>query len=350
MKRRVGALLNRRNYQDTRAFLMYREEVRQNDPRTVDFARVALDHLLRWATATPFSQAASLRPTLPAYLEGLGISVAYRGKLLQNVRDFFGYARDTWPERYPLARAFLDSLHTRQRVGAVAEVKNWTVEDVRALTLFEPRSLRDEADIAAAAFLFLSGMRVSAFTSLPLRAVDFDRDPVLVRQWPDLGVRTKNGKAANTFLLPQPELADLRDVARRWDVKVRAALGDSALWYAVLDPDGGFAQIQEAGAHRDDALRRRLRDLCERAGVPYRSPHKFRHGHIAWARDRCVTVAEFKAVSQNVMHESMSLTDSRYSTLGESELAARLAGLGAEERAEVAALVEALFNGKSVAR
>lgn len=345
LKRRPEALVNRRNYHDTRAFLRYREEVRQNDPRTVEFSRVSLDHLLKWATSTPFSQIGALRPTLPAYLESLNVSVSYRAKLLQNIRDFLTYARDTWPERYPLNRGFLDSLHTRQLAGTVAEPEVWSLEDVRTLTAFAPENIRDEADIAAVAFLFLSGMRVSAFTSLPVKAVDFSREPVLVRQWPDLGVRTKNRKAANTFLLPQSDLDDLRAIARAWDAKVREALGDGGLWYAVLDPDGGFATVQEAGIHRDDALRRRLRSLCERAGVTYRSPHKLRHGHIAWARDRCVTVAEFKAVSQNVMHESMNLTDARYATLSDSDLAARLSGLGEDQRAQVAAVIEQLFGG-----
>jgi hypothetical protein len=48
--------------------------------------------------------------------------------------------------------------------------------------------------------LFLSGARASAFTTLPLSAVDLPARTL--RQWPELGVATKNGKRATTYLLP----------------------------------------------------------------------------------------------------------------------------------------------------
>ncbi len=206
-------------------------------------------------------------------------------------------------------------------------------------------TLTEEADVAAVAFLFLSGMRISAFTSLPVCAVDCAQDPIPVRQWPELGVRTKNGVAATTFLLPYSELADLRAIVKLWDAKVRAAVGAQGLWYPVLDPNGGFAAKQKPGVHRDEAFRHRLQQLCERAGVTYLSPHRLRHGHIHWAQEQCTTAAEYKAVSQNVMHASMEITDQRYGRLTETELRTTLQGLGGKNRgAIIDPLATALFG------
>ena len=42
------------------------------------------------------------------------------------------------------------------------------------------------------------------------------------------------------------------------------------------------------------------------------SPHKLRRGHIVWASERCENIADYKAVSQNVMHNSINLTDTVY--------------------------------------
>jgi len=52
--------------------------------------------------------------------------------------------------------------------------------------------------------MFLSGICVGAPISLPLAAVDLDSRSV--KQWPSLGVRTKLGKHATTYLLDVPEL------------------------------------------------------------------------------------------------------------------------------------------------
>jgi len=67
-------------------------------------------------------------------------------------------------------------------------------------------------DKAATAMLFLSGARASAFTTLPISAVDLPARTL--HQWPELGVATKNGKRATTYLLPIPELLS---VAQIWD-------------------------------------------------------------------------------------------------------------------------------------
>jgi integrase len=365
MKRRAGALINRRNYTETREYLAYCHDVRQNDEKSIDLARVTLDHLLQWATETPFNRAPDLRPTLPAYLNERDLSPAYLDKLLGISRAFLTWARERDPERDAAVKVeWIAGLRSRRGPGRIVERELYSIDQVRRLVDFAPASLIERRDRAMVAFLFLSGMRAGAFVSLPVRSVVLDYCPVpehpaiiLVRQWPDWGVRTKNQKAANTYLLPHPDLEDLREIVRAWHTEVLEGVGERGMWWALLEPDGEtFSLVQEPGDNRRNGLARRLRWLCDRAGVTYMSPHKLRHGHIVWAEGRCRSIVEFKAVSQNVMHESMSLTDTRYSVLTEGELAQRLAGLGidverlASDDTLLDALAEALFRRKIEAK
>ncbi len=52
--------------------------------------------------------------------------------------------------------------------------------------------------------MYLSGMRAGAFGSLSIACVDLPNRTI--KQWPSLGVQTKNGKSATTYLLDMPEL------------------------------------------------------------------------------------------------------------------------------------------------
>jgi hypothetical protein len=51
-----------------------------------------------------------------------------------------------------------------------------------------------------------------------------------------------------------------------------------------------------------------MRQLCDRAGVAYKRPH----AHAVWALSHAGSVADLKAVSQNLMHKSLFTTDEIY--------------------------------------
>lgn len=347
MKRRATDLINRRNWQDTREYLGYYEDVLQNKTRSVDFARTAVDHLLRWATSTPLPRAAEIRPVFPQYLNDLEKAPEYQRKLLNTARCFFEWARDHWPDRYVLKRQYIDTLRSKAKETAVPSREIYTLDQVRTLLAYHPRTLAEERDLAAVAFLYLSGMRVGAFATLPVRAVHIEHRPVLVQQWTSLGVRTKNDTSANTYLLDDPELDDLHAVVAAWHKTVLENLGCAGMWYSLIEPDGlNFMQSQEPGRYRGDGIARRLRLLCKHAGVDYLSPHKLRHGHIVYAVSRCETMADLKAISQNVMHKQLSTTDAIYARLTDDDVARRIGSLGKSRLgdAELDELARALFG------
>jgi integrase len=193
------------------------------------------------------------------------------------------------------------------------------------------QSGRERRTKASAIFLFLSGIRVGAFVSLPLMAVDLEERKV--KQWPSLGVRTKFKKHATTYLLDIP---DLLEVVLDWDSEVRAVLAPRGTWYAHLLPCGDIdPQPKEPGVHRRCRFNKDLHQWLDRVGLPHHSPHKFRHGFATYALKRCKDVADLKAVSQNLMHSSLQVTDSIYSILSSDDVGKRIARLSNGRRDEI---------------
>jgi hypothetical protein len=149
--------------------------------------------------------------------------------------------------------AYLDTLRTPRMLEEPKYHEAVTLEEVRAMAHASVVNLREQHIRAAAIFLFLSGMRVGAFTSLPLEAVNMAKRTVL--QWPGLGVRTKGGKHATTYLLPLP---DLLHVVQVWDDFVREILPPSGLWFAPLAPTTGELDpdLIKGGPSRHTKVRR----------------------------------------------------------------------------------------------
>jgi integrase len=185
----------------------------------------------------------------------------------------------------------------------------------------DPALLRDKA---AAAMLFLSGARASAFTTLPISAVDLPARTI--HQWPELGVATKNKKRATTFLLPIPELLS---VAHAWDHVIRPKLPATAPWYAPITAHWGGQSLVEIapGKNRHQALDKRLRRLFSLASLPYKSAHKFRHGHAVYGLLKAQTMADYKADSMNLMHHDIKITDSIYAPIISNEVQLRISRL-----------------------
>lgn len=218
---------------------------------------------------------------------------------------------------------------TRAEAETVQERELYTLEDVLALT--RPAagdSLKLKRDKATVALMFLSGIRVGALVTLPIQAVDLPG--LAIKQWPELGVATKGQKAATTYMLDIPALLD---GVRIWDQVVRPALPGTRPWYAPLTYHSGMAAVvldkrAVASERRRGTVAQGLRELCAAAGLAYLSPHKLRHGHAVHALKRARTIAELKAVSQNLMHADLAVTDGVYGVLADDDVRQTIAALG----------------------
>lgn len=320
-------MINRQNWLDVRLYLRYILAVRQNAPETVARTRKHLRHLLEWANEAALPRAAGVTPTLPAYLVGRHLSPSSIKKGLEATRHFFAFARDYWPQRYRRISSAWISLLQPPR-GARMESRLpvhqfYTLEEICRIARVSTETLRQERAQVAACMLFLSGMRADAFASLPISCVDLACRQI--SQLPELGVRTKNRKAALTYLLEIPELLA---VVERWDRRLRD-LPPAALWFSPVTTDGmTLLPTPRAFIGRGNQVAKDLELICNRAGIPYLSPHKLRHGHVVYALKQARTMAEMKAISQNVMHASVTITDQIYGRLVDDDVRQTITGLG----------------------
>ena len=331
-------MIHRQNWLDVRAYLHHIDRVRQNDIETVKRARSHLRHLLEWADETPLRRARTIDPTFPTYLltarcDGKGKTLApasiIRG--LANARQFFDFARTEWPLHYkPISESWISMLQPPRHIRSDSSLpvrQYFTLEDVLKIAGVSTATLRQERGKVAVCMLFLSGMRADALASLPISCVDLAARQI--SQLPEAGVRTKNRKAALTYLLKIPELME---VCIKWDQRVRL-LPPASLWYATLAFDGAnLTSTIKAYEGRVDVIERDVRIICALAGVEYQSPHKLRHGHVVHALKQARNMAELKAISQNIMHSSVVITDQVYGKLITNDVKDIIGDLGTGTR------------------
>jgi integrase len=331
-------MIHKKNWQLTKKYLDFRLKVDQVTLGSMKKEQTHLRYVLEWSQECFFRQAITIRPTLPEYLlkvrldggEGQ-LSVVYLKKTLATARFFFSWLADNEPGFKAIKHSWIQSLKIK-RISDVPKTREAvTLEEVQAIANSPANSITERRAKAASVFLFLSGMRIGAFVSLPLKAVDIQGRKVI--QYPSLGVRTKNSKNGITYLLDIPEL--LR-VVKEWDDEVRALLPPSGFWFALLSPETGELDlnISSVGEHRSNLARRNIKEFLENSKLPYHSPHKFRHGHIQFGAAHAKTVADFKAVSMNVMHASMEITDEFYSNLNDGEIENRISSISKQGQLE----------------
>jgi integrase len=348
-------LVNRTNYLWVNEFLLFLREVKQVSPASAERYRFYLRHLLLWAMDTPLNKVSALRPTFPVYVgalvspQGERLAATSQKKIIEVSRQFFEWAKLNYVSEFRgLPATWIELLRPAQaqQMNVYEDHVFVTPDEVKALVA-TPRADGDLAhwrDCAAAARLLLSGERASAFVTSPIGAVNFRES--WVHQWPELGVKTKNAKKATTFLLP---IAELIEIAQSWDDFVRANLPPDRPWYAPIENHWGeqTLSLAQPGKNRNQALDRRLGVLFRRAGLPYKSAHKFRHGHAVYGLLHARTMADYKAVSMNLMHADVKITDQIYAPLLENEVQQRIAGLSNQPIAQPASDLHELFSRMS---
>jgi integrase len=349
-------MIHRQNWLDVRAYLHYMERVRQNDSETIKRARSHLRHLLEWANDVPFPKARHIDPTFPTYLlnaraDGKDKPLASASviKCLAFTRQFFVFARREWPLRYkPISESWIEMLQPPRHILTNASLlirQYYTLDDVLKIASTSTDTLHEERGKVAVCMLFLSGMRADTLASLPISCVDISNRTI--RQIPSEGVRTKNSKAAITYLLNSSELSSVTRVVTRWDELVRASLPPNALWYSTLTKDGmTITPTTRAFEGRNNVIERDVRLICTKAGMPYMSPHKLKHGHVVYARSLARTPEEIKAISQNAMHSNSIITDQIYGRLTDNNTRNLILGLGQNRTGDledqIAELIEML--------
>lgn len=93
--------------------------------------------------------------------------------------------------------------------------------------------------------------------------------------------------------------------------------------------------FNKPGKTRVQALHKRLRLLFKKSNIDFKSAHKFRHGHAVFGIKHCTTMAEYQALSRNLMHKNIKITDEIY------------AGINLQERKQLLSKLSFDFTKKS---
>lgn len=340
-------MICRENYLLTQKFLAHLTD--SVSPKSAGRYRFYLRHLLLWAMDTHLSQAPKIHPDFSSYVAGVAspmgesLTPESQKKIFNMARQFFEWAKMEYPLEFkPVDNLWVNKLRLPKHSSDArsrgdlnlklllddadsldTDLDFVRLEEVSVLANL-PKSEGDLAhwrDRAMAAFLYLSAARAQAAVTIPIGAVHFEK--MKIRQWPSLGVETKKSKSATTYLHNIPELVE---VAQSWDAYVRTRLPLTAAWYAPVESQWGeqWLSNKPIGKNRGVGLNKRLRILYSEANLPYKSAHKFRHGHAVYGLQRCRTMADYKALSLNMMHESLEITDSIYVHMLNQEVGERI--------------------------
>ena len=325
-------MINRTNWELVKKYLQYRKEIDQVSDKTIRLEETWLKYFLTWLDKNSIDQAPAIRPTFPEYVQGLlteegqdHLSPVYMRKIISSAKRFLEWLiRQKRGYFHKVNQAWLDTLKLPRLPDTQDEHEAVTIEEIRAMAKAPVYSMRDRRIRAAAVLWFLSGIRVGAFVTLPIKSVNLERNEIY--QWPAYGVHTKFGKKGTTYLLNIP---DLLAVVKEWDEEVRKKLNDTNYWFAPLSEETGTfdAVICDIGSSRESRAYKDLKDWLFRVGLPFHSPHKFRHGYAVYGIKHAKTYTQLKAISQNLMHSSIAITDGIYGMLSYDDMKRQLDSL-----------------------
>lgn len=180
----------------------------------------------------------------------------------------------------------------------------------------------EKRDRALIAFTVITGIRDGALVSLKLK--HFDPDRKLVLQNP-LEVSTKFGKRIDTFLFPLGY--GLEEIFLSWVQYLREEqlYGDHDPLFPKTavghDENDCFIANGLSREHWANAspVRTIFKEAFRAAGLPPFTPHSFRHMIVSEMYARKLSIAEFKAWSQNLGHAGAMMTLTSYGKLSLEE-------------------------------
>ena len=299
-------MIDRRNKRLVDEYLKYRSLRDKLDPKSIRLERSISVHYLTWCATNDFSKAPSLTYSFVDYVEQLDCSQHYKRKLINTARLFFKWVSIHKNGYRTITPAWLQTFKFKMYPVEFDEENTISEEEIAIISKLPVESLIEKRVRAGACFLFLSGMRISAFTTMPIKAVDLKS--LEVRQSPSLGMITKNKKTATTFIL---DIKDVIGIVREWDDLVRSALPSDGYWFAPLSPKTGEIDPNphKAIENRSNLFRENLRTWFDKNQVKAHSPHDFRRGHANFLFDRAQDIGDLDATRENLMHDYLTTTE-----------------------------------------
>lgn len=258
----------------------------------------------------------------PSNTESGQISLSTQYSYLRRVKKFFTWLADQPNYKAKISKTDVDYFRLSKKDIRVATTgsqrKKPSFEDARdILESIAINSDVDRRDQALISLTLITGMRVSAISTLKIKS--FDPETNLIDQNPADGVKTKNSKHILSTFFPigwnEPKQYFLEWFSY---LKTKGFTENDPLFPAT---QSGFMEgskkeltglVSREFWSSSEGVRKVFKKRCEEANIPYFNPHSFRHLIVQLMSKTRLTEEQKKAVSLNLGHSNTATTFGAY--------------------------------------
>jgi integrase/recombinase XerD len=297
-----------------KAIILYEDFTKQADFRTfspkkaVEFKKSLAKREFRGKTISLTTYHTYLR-YLQKFLDWLCDQPGYKSKIRRDMVDY------------------LNLTEKEERIATQFVPRNYPSLEyvVKLANSIEVKSEIDLRDRALISFTLLSGMRVEAIATLPLGC--FDEETLKIIQDPKEGVRTKFSKYIPSTLLKFDD--NLVSYVIEWVKHLKdKGFGSQDPLFPRSKTEQGKDNLSFEPAKEVEPvfwrgtgmIRQIFKNRSSEVGLPYHSPHTFRHLAFDLALKHCENGEQMKAVSQNFGHEYIATTFASYANFAPQRL------------------------------
>ena len=240
---------------------------------------------------------------LKTFFEWLSKQAGYKSSINSSIINYLRLSKNETRE----------AIQSRKRnIPSVDEVK-------RVIESIGDNNEIDKRDRALISLFYLSGMRISALMSLPIKS--FDKSKLIIDQDPAFGVQTKFHKRITTALIPLSYSEPLDYFVSWYDylIKKRDFKPSDPIFPATKKEQGvenvnyySTCEVEPVFWKSNTAIRKIFEKRFIEAGIPYYKPHSLRHLMVKEFAKTRLTEEEKKAISQNLGHANVATTFGSY--------------------------------------
>ncbi len=248
------------------------------------------------------------------------LSLPTQYNYLRRVKKFFTWLTEQPDYRKSIRKTDVDFLRLSKKDARIATSGTTkripTFDEARkVIESIEIENEIDQRDRAILSFALITGMRISAISTLRMK--NFDRESELIDQNPGDGVQTKYSKKILTTFFPIGWDGPKKYFLEWYDYQLaRGAKPNEPIFPSTKK---GFSEksfsktlVSEDFWSSSGGARKIFEKRCIDAEVPYFHPHSFRHLIVSVMSKTRLTEEEKKAVSMNLGHDNVGTTFGSY--------------------------------------
>ena len=252
------------------------------------------------------------------------ISVSYRYDMLRYLKVFFGWLSKQKGYR-KIDQTAVDYLNLSKAEVKIAtqprKVEVPSLEDIKAVIEgIQGNSEVIKRDRALISLMFLTGARISAVRTLPMKS--FDREKLTIDQNPAFGVKTKFSKRIITLLMSCPDYKKPLNYFLEWFdylQEEKKFKPDDPMFPATKIENGAenlsyynTGQVEPIFWKSSTSISKIIEKRFKDAGIKHYKPHAIRHFLIKRVTKLSLTEEQKKAISQSLGHEDVRTTFGSY--------------------------------------